>query len=30
MALVLFGEALAPIQLVGMALAVAGAFAARR
>jgi drug/metabolite transporter (DMT)-like permease len=30
MALALFGEALSPVQLAGMALAVVGAFAARR
>jgi drug/metabolite transporter (DMT)-like permease len=30
MALVLFGEALVPVQVAGMVLAVAGAFAARR
>ena len=30
MALAIFGEAIAPVQVAGMALAVAGAFAARR
>jgi hypothetical protein len=30
MALVLFGESLAMVQVAGMVLAVAGAFAARR
>jgi drug/metabolite transporter (DMT)-like permease len=30
MALFIFGEAIVPVQVAGMALAVAGAFAARK